>query len=158
MKLTFVVNYLTPAGKLHTDTVEIQLADFAAWERETGRRVQDLQNGMGINDTYDALESTAFGQTNHTFVKGLSTATVTLTLLMDYSSASSYALLQPLVGAAATYVAIKPTSAAISGTNPEFQLTNGLLTGMDYVNGQLGELQQFEVTFQGGTLVIDTTP
>ncbi len=50
MKLTFVVNYLTPAGKLHTDTVEIQLADFAAWERETGRRVQDLQNGMGIND------------------------------------------------------------------------------------------------------------
>lgn len=111
-----------------------------------------------INETYDALESTAFGQTNHTFVKGLSTATVTLTLLMDYSSASSYALLQPLVGAAATYVAIKPTSAAISGTNPEFQLTNGLLTGMDYVNGQLGELQQFEVTFQGGTLVIDTTP
>ena len=77
---------------------------------------------------------------------------------MDYSSSSSYALLQPLVGAAATYVAIKPTSSAISATNPEFQLTNGLLTGMDYVNGQLGELQQFEVTFQGGTLVIDTTP
>ena len=111
-----------------------------------------------INETYDALESTAFGQTNHTFVKGLSTATVTLTLLMDYSSSSSYALLQPLVGAAATYVAIKPTSSAVSATNPEFQLTNGLLTGMDYVNGQLGELQQVEVTFQGGTLVIDTTP
>ena len=111
-----------------------------------------------INDTYDALESTAFGQTNHTFVKGLSTATVTLTLLMDYTASSTYALLQPLVGAAATYVAIKPTSSAISSTNPEFQLTNGLLTGMDYVNGQLGELQQVEVTFQGGTLVIDTTP
>ena len=46
----------------------------------------------------------------------------------------------------------------LGGTNPEFQLTNGLLTGMDYVNGQLGELQQFEVTFQGGTLVINTTP
>ena len=111
-----------------------------------------------INDTYDALESTAFGQTNHTFVKGLSTATVTLTLLMDYTAGSTYALLQPLVGAAATYVAIKPTSAAISTTNPEFQLTNGLLTGMDYVNGQLGELQQIECVFQGGNLVIDTTP
>lgn len=111
-----------------------------------------------INDSYDALESTAYGQTNRTFVKGLQTATVTLTLLMDYTAGSTYALLQPLVGAAATYVAIKPTSAAISTTNPEFQLTNGLLTGMDYVNGQLGELQQVEVTFQGGTLVIDTTP
>ena len=111
-----------------------------------------------INDSYDALESTAFGQTNRTFVKGLSTATVTLTLLMDYTAGSTYALLQPLVGAAATYVAIKPTSSAVSATNPEFQLTNGLLTGMDYVNGQLGELQQVECVFQGGTLVIDTTP
>jgi len=50
MKLTFIVTYLTPAGKEQRDTIEIQLADFAAWERETGRRVQDLQTGMGIND------------------------------------------------------------------------------------------------------------
>ena len=50
MKLTFKATYLTPAGKPHTDNIEITLADFAAWERETGRRVQDLQTGMGIND------------------------------------------------------------------------------------------------------------
>jgi len=50
MKLTFVVTYLTPAGKEQRDTVEIQLSDFAAWEREMGRRVQDLQSGMGVND------------------------------------------------------------------------------------------------------------
>ena len=50
MKLTFTVTYLTPAGKSQTDDVEITLGDFAAWERKTGRRVQDLASGMGIND------------------------------------------------------------------------------------------------------------
>ena len=50
MKLTFTVTYLTPAGKSQTDDVEITLGDFAAWERKTGRRVQDLATGMGLND------------------------------------------------------------------------------------------------------------
>jgi hypothetical protein len=50
MKLKFTVTYLTPAGKEQRDNVEITLGDFAAWERKTGRRVQDLATGMGIND------------------------------------------------------------------------------------------------------------
>lgn len=50
MKLTFAVTYLTPAGKPQRDTVEITLADFAAWERRSRRRVQDLATGMGIDD------------------------------------------------------------------------------------------------------------
>ena len=50
MKLTFTVNYLTQAGKPTTTTVEIGIADFAAWERRSRRKVQDLQTGMGIDD------------------------------------------------------------------------------------------------------------
>jgi uncharacterized OB-fold protein len=50
MKLTFTVTYLTPAGKETKTTVEIGIADFAAWERKTKRKVQDLQAGMGIDD------------------------------------------------------------------------------------------------------------
>jgi len=111
-----------------------------------------------VNESQDQLESTAFGQTNRTYVGGLTNATITLTLLMDYSASSTYALLNSLKGAAATYVAVKPTSAAISATNPEFQLTNGYLASFDVVNAQLGELQQVEAVFNGGTLVKDTTP
>jgi len=111
-----------------------------------------------VNTSQDQLESTAFGQTNRTYVGGLTNCSITLTLLMDYSASSTYALLNSLVGAAATYVAVKATTAAISVTNPEFQLTNGYLASMDVVNAQLGELQQVEVVFNGGTLVKDVTP
>ena len=111
-----------------------------------------------VNTSQDQLESTAFGQTNRTYVGGLTNCSITLTLLMDYSASSTYALLNSLVGAAATYVAVKATTAAIGSTNPEFQLTNGYLESMDVVNASLGNLQQIEVTFTGGTLVKDVTP
>ena len=108
--------------------------------------------------TQDALESTAFGQTNRTYVGGLTNCTITMTMLMSYAASETYALLNSLVGAAATYVSVKAVDAAISATNPEFQLTNGYVESFDVVNAALGELQQVEVTFTGGTLVKDVTP
>ena len=111
-----------------------------------------------VNQSQEQLDSTAFGQTNRTYVGGLTNASITLTLLMDYTASSTYALLNSLVGASQTYVAVKATSGAISTTNPEFQLTNGYLESMDLVNASLGTLQQIEVTFTGGTLVKDVTP
>jgi hypothetical protein len=77
---------------------------------------------------------------------------------MSYAATETYAVLQPLIGAAATYIAVKPSSGAISTTNPEFELTNAYLESLDVVNGALGELSQVEATFVGGTLVIDVTP
>jgi len=111
-----------------------------------------------VNTSQEQLDSTAFGQTNRTYVGGLTNCSITLTLLMDYSASSTYALLNSLVGASATYVAVKATTAAISATNPEFQLTNGYVESFDVVNASLGALQQVEVTFTGGTLVKDVTP
>jgi len=111
-----------------------------------------------VNASREQLDSTAFGQTNRTYVGGLTNCSITLTLLMDYSASSTYALLNSLVGASATYVAVKATTAAISATNPEFQLTNGYVESFDVVNASLGALQQVEVTFTGGTLVKDVTP
>ena len=111
-----------------------------------------------VTTSQEQLDSTAFGQTNRTYVGGLTNCSITLTLLMDYSASSTYALLNSLVGASATYVAVKATTAAISATNPEFQLTNGYVESFDVVNASLGTLQQVEVTFTGGTLVKDVTP
>ena len=55
-------------------------------------------------------------------------------MLMSYAASETYALVNSLVGAAATYVAVKATDAAISATNPEFQLTNGYIESFDVVN------------------------
>jgi hypothetical protein len=123
-----------------------------------GTDITDQCISAVVTATQDQLEKTAFGSTNRTYTAGLTDVTVTLTFLVSYASSETYALLQPLLGAAATYVAVRPTSGAISSTNPEFQLTNGYLASLDYVNAQLGELSQLQAVFQGGTLVIDVTP
>jgi hypothetical protein len=122
-----------------------------------GTDISDQCISAVLTTQQDALESTAFGQTNRTYVGGLSNNTCTLTFLMSYGTSETYALLNSLVGAAATFVSIKPTSSAISATNPEFQLTNAYLESFDVVNGSLGELSQVEATFVGGTLVKDVT-
>jgi hypothetical protein len=50
MQLTIKVDYRHPSGKAVTEHAAITLADYAAWERRTGKVVQQLQAGMGIND------------------------------------------------------------------------------------------------------------
>jgi hypothetical protein len=123
-----------------------------------GTAITDQCVSAVVTTSQDALEKTAFGDTGRSYVGGLTNNTITMTFLMSYNSSETYALLNGLVGAAATYVAVKATSSAISATNPEFQLTNGYVESFDVVNAQLGELQQVEITFTGGTLVKDVTP
>ena len=50
MQLTIKVDYRHPSGQKTTEHAAITLADYAAWERRTGKVVQTLQTGMGIND------------------------------------------------------------------------------------------------------------
>jgi hypothetical protein len=76
---------------------------------------------------------------------------------MEYSATpGTYVDLTALVGTN-VYVAVKPTSAAISETNPEFQITGGYLESLDLVNGSVGELSEVEITVTGGVLVEDIT-
>ncbi|MES2866730.1 MAG: hypothetical protein V4703_08210, partial [Actinomycetota bacterium] len=72
------------------------------------------------------------------------------------------ATLWPLAIAYTTFaVAIKPTSAAISATNPEYQLATGHLLSYSPMDGKIGEASKTTVEFvnAGNTgLVRDVTP
>jgi hypothetical protein len=46
---------------------------------------------------------------------------------------------------------VKPTSAAVGATNPNFTLTNTYLETLPVINATLGELQTIDITFKGGT-------
>jgi hypothetical protein len=75
---------------------------------------------------------------------------------MSYASTETYAVLQPLVGTQC-FLSVKPASGNESATNPMFTLTGTYLESMDVINANLGELSEVQLTFQGGTLAIDTT-
>ena len=97
----------------------------------------------------ESLESTAFGQTNRSYVGGLENSTLTVSMYNSFAVSETYATLKALVGTQVT-VKIKPTSAATSATNPESTLTNAYLESLPIVNGQLGALDVIDIVFTGG--------
>jgi hypothetical protein len=119
--------------------------------------LSDQCKSVVITKSRESLDASSFGSSARNYVGGLTNVTVTATLLMEYSATpGTYVDLTALVGTN-VYVAVKPTSAAISATNPEFQITGGYLESLDVVNAALGELSEVEITITGGTLVEDTT-
>ena len=106
---------------------------------------------------FEPLDNTTFGQTDRSYVKGLGDHEATVTLLLTYAAAETYATLAPLVGTT-TNIVVKPTNAADGATNPGFTLTGALLAELPVINASLGELQTVDITFQGGVYSADVTP
>ena len=97
----------------------------------------------------ESLESTAFGQTNRSYVGGLENSTLTVTMYNSFAASETYATLKALVGTQVT-VKVKPTSAATSATNPESTLTAAYMESLPIVNAQLGSLDVIDIVFTGG--------
>ena len=111
--------------------------------------LSDQCTGATINQRYNQLSNTAFGDTAMKYTAGLQDNSVTLELYWSTASAETYASLKSLVGTT-TNITIKGSSAATSATNPLGTLTGGFLAELPVVY-TLGELATCSVTFSGGT-------
>jgi len=103
-----------------------------------------------INQSYDVVETTAFGSTAaKTRVAGLQDHSVTLEFHQDFASSNVEATLNTigssLIGATTTIVC-SPTSSAISATNPSYTFT-ALCSEWTPINGSVGELATVSVTW-----------
>ena len=107
---------------------------------------------------YDPLESTSFGDSGHVFVKGLQAVEVTLTCYAYYGSTSVEQTLFTALGTGTSTIVISPAGASESASNPEYTVTNTMLSSFTPITGSYGELSMFEVTFTGGTFARDITP
>jgi hypothetical protein len=119
--------------------------------------ITDQVTSCVVNFNVEALEDTAFGSTARTNTAGLQSNSVTLTLYASYASSESYATLSALVGTKC-FIRVTPVDAALSATNPGFELTNTYLGALPVVNATLGELSTYDVEFMGGTYTADVTP
>ena len=119
--------------------------------------ITDQATAVTVNFVVEALEDTAFGSTARTNTGGLQNNSASITLYASYASSESYATLSALVGTKC-FLRVKPTSAALSATNPGFELTNTFLSALPVVNSNLGELAVYEIELMGGTYVADITP
>jgi len=119
--------------------------------------ITDQVSSCVVNYNVEALEDTAFGSTARTNTAGLQSNSATLTLYASYASSESYATLSALVGTKC-FIRVTPVDAALSATNPGFELTNTYLGALPVVNATLGELSTYDVEFMGGTYNADVTP
>lgn len=119
--------------------------------------ITDQVYSVQMIPAYDALEKTAMGDTAKKFTPGLGNHRCTISVYASYAVSESYAVLSALVGAAAVYVKVNPTSAADSSTNPGFELTASYLPTMPVINSNIGELATFDIELQGGDYTVDTS-
>lgn len=112
-----------------------------------------------LNYSAELQDASVMGVDTRINLAGLKDWSVDVTFTQDFAAAAVDATLFSLVGAAAFPITIKPTSAAISATNPEFQGTAVLGTYNPF-GGTVGDLAAATVTFNpgGGDLVRDISP
>ena len=109
-------------------------------------------NSVTVNYEIDSIEVTAFGDTGHKFTGGLQNNSVEIALMQDFAAANVEATIYPLVGTTTTVV-VKPTSSAVSATNPSYTITGAFLAAHTPVAGGVGELSMTTLSFTGGTIV-----
>jgi hypothetical protein len=101
--------------------------------------------------------TTGFSATAVTRTGGLKDSSLQIEFHQDFASSSIEEVIYPLIGTVVP-IAIKPTSDAISSTNPEYQF-NALISSWSPVAGAVGDLATVSVTWPiTGSITKDTTP
>ena len=119
--------------------------------------ISDQVSACTVNYIVEALEDTAFGSTARTNTGGLQNNSASITLYASYAASESYAVLSALVGTKC-FLRVKPTSAALSATNPGFELSSTFISALPVINSNLGELAVYEIECMGGSYTADITP
>jgi hypothetical protein len=108
--------------------------------------LSDHVTSVTLNQAFDELEVTAMGDSAHKFVKGLESATLTVSFLNDTAAAN---VLATLSGAYGTTVACKMLNDKASSVSASNQLYTFdiLVNNLTPINGGTGDLSTMDITF-----------
>lgn len=116
-----------------------------AYVAVNGTAISDHISSVTVESTFDEVDFTAMGATYREFGQGLGDATITLTAFQDFASGSVDAIFWPLSQSGGTFgIEVRPTSAAVSGTNPKYSMT-GRLFGFNPVAGAVGDASSTDI-------------
>lgn len=111
----------------------------------------DLSNHISqatIETTFDEVDVTSFGSTYKEILQGMGDATITLSFFQDFAAGSVDATLWPLSQSGSSFpVTVKPTNAAVSSTNPRYDMT-GVLLSYNPVDGAVGDASATDVSIR----------
>jgi len=119
--------------------------------------VSDQCRSVTLTVGYDSLETTAMGSNGRTYTKGLESVEVTLEMFNSYGAGEIEATLYDVVGDGNTTLVISPSGSTESASNPEYTITNAMLSSFTPLISSVGDLSVVNVTFTGGTFSRDIT-
>jgi hypothetical protein len=99
-----------------------------------------------LSTSNDVIETTGFSSTAaRTRVAGLSDNSITLEFHQDFATSNVEQTIYPLIGTNTTVV-VKPTSSAVSATNPSYSCSASVVEWQP-LSGAIGELATASVTW-----------
>ena len=123
--------------------------------------LSDQCTSVQLNQTLEALESTAFGGTARVYTAGLQNNELTITMYASYAASESWITLSTLVGTQIASIIVSPaaptTPGTYSATNPGFTLVGGYLETLPVMNASLGTLATMDIVVRGGVLTVDVS-
>ena len=121
-----------------------------------GVDLSDHVTALEVMESYDTIDTEAFGSTHKAPIAGLGSFTLTATFQQDQAAGETYDSLNGLVGTVATFLA-KYSNTTTSSTNREFT-GSVLITEFAHLNAEIGSLDTFSVTWPGsGAITIATS-
>lgn len=122
--------------------------------------LSDHVESVEIDMSYDDVEVTAMGGTAHAYSPGLRQDRVTVNFYQDFAASEVDQTLNALLGdATGAALVVKPTSAAVSTTNPSYTMTATIYTYQP-LSGSVGEASMTSVEFRpaaGGSITRATS-
>lgn len=114
--------------------------------------LSDHVTSVTLNQAFDELEVTAMGDSSHKFVKGLESATITVSFLNDQGAASVLDTLSDAYGTTVAWKLIQDKATAVSATN---KLWTGdlLVNNLTPINGATGDMATMDITFTVNSVV-----
>jgi hypothetical protein len=121
--------------------------------------LSDHVASVEIAQSFDEVETTAFGDGGRTRVAGLEDSSITLSFHQDFAAGEVDATISPLVGGTASFnIGAFGTGIAASGTAPRYTGTC-LVTEWSPINGAVGDLSTVDVTWPvSGKIARGTAP
>lgn len=116
-----------------------------------GTNLSDHVRSVTITTERPEVDVTAMGAVNQEIVAGIGDATIEVEFYNDYAAASIDATLQPLsVSNTPFSVKVRPTTAAISPTNPSYEMT-ALLLSYSPIAGSVGDANTTTCSFRNAS-------
>lgn len=107
--------------------------------------LSDWVTGVTLPLQFDALDDTAMGDTARSRIRGLGDSTVKIDFQQDFAAGGPDSTIAAAHGTVVT-VKVRPTSAAVSATNPEY-VGSYLITENNPFGNKIGEKATMSVSW-----------